>query len=463
MKVLLLSPPYLREYMRNARCDFVSLSGTQWYPILLGYCGALLEKEGCNVKLIDAPAYYLTHEETKEQIKVFSPDLMVIYTGYRSQSNDIVFADEVIKELKINSVFVGPYASISPESLLEKSKYVKKVVIGEFDYPLLDIVKGKSEKDILNLCYREEGKIIQNNVRDYLKREELDNIPFLSRFFKKHLDIYKYRTISEPYPFMDLMTGRGCKWGLCTYCLWVHTYIKGATYNTRSIDNVIEEFRYIEQELPFVRAVMIQDDTFIEERAVEFCEARLKANIKLKWSCYARGNLSFDTLKLMKKAGCLNLHVGYESSSNKVLKNIKKGLSQEQMTRFTDSAKRAGLHLHADFAIGFPGETIESARETIKWAKKLNPHTAQFQLMIPFPGTPFYDYLNSNGCLNSNGEPDYPDFSNEQIRAVAKEAYRSFYISPQYLLKSIKDPYKYIFLRFKAISRAIPAMFWKKW
>ncbi|MEQ8191334.1 MAG: radical SAM protein, partial [Candidatus Eremiobacterota bacterium] len=347
--------------------------------------------------------------------------------------------------------------------LLQKTKYINKVIQGEFEYPLVDIAKNIPEKDISNLYYKENNEIKKNNQRPYLSGKELDEIPFISEFFKKQLDIYKYRTISEPYPFMDIMTGRGCKWGLCTYCLWVHTYIKGSVYNVRSIENVIEEFKYIEKDLPHVRSVMIQDDTFTDERIMEFCEAKIKAGIKIKWSCYARANLTYESLAMMKKANCLNLHVGYESASKEVLKNIKKGLSRETMEKFTHNAKKARLHIHGDFALGFPGETVESAKETIKWAQKLNPHTAQFQLMIPFPGTPFYALLKHNGWLTEKGEPDYPDYSNEQIRCLAKQAYRSFYISPQYLYKAIRDPYYYVFLRLKAIFRAIPAMFWRRW
>ncbi|MEQ8191330.1 MAG: hypothetical protein ABRQ39_25425, partial [Candidatus Eremiobacterota bacterium] len=118
MKILLLSPPYLKEYMRNARCDFVSLSGTQWYPILLGYSGALLAKYGYDVKLVDAPSYYLDHNDTKKIVKNFSPDLLVVYSGYKSEDNDVKFADELVEELNTNAVFVGPYASIAPENLL---------------------------------------------------------------------------------------------------------------------------------------------------------------------------------------------------------------------------------------------------------------------------------------------------------------------------------------------------------
>ena len=146
---------------------------------------------------------------------------------------------------------------------------------------------------------------------------ELDAIPFVSRFFRDQIDIYRYKTPSEFYPYLDILTGRGCKWGQCTYCLWVHTFVTGTTYNLRSIENVIGEFRFIAKEMPYIRSVMIQDDTFTEQRAQEFAEAKIKTGLRLPWSCYARGNMSHEVLRLMKARGCRNLHVGYESTTRR--------------------------------------------------------------------------------------------------------------------------------------------------
>jgi radical SAM superfamily enzyme YgiQ (UPF0313 family) len=226
---------------------------------------------------------------------------------------------------------------------------------------------------------------------------------------------------------------------------------------------VIEELEFIEREMPHIRSVMIQDDTFTEDRSREFSEAKISAGIRLPWSCYARANIGLDVLRLMKLAGCRNLHVGFESADPRVLKRIKKGLSVARMTSFTKDAKKAGLRIHGDFAIGFPGETPENALKTIEWACRMNPDTAQFQLMIPFPGTPFFEEMVNKGWLNAEGQPDMPQFTNEEIRAMAKKGYRSFYLSPHYLAKCMRHPYEHFFGRLKTIVRAIPAMFWQHW
>lgn len=463
MHVTLLSPPFVPEYMRNARCDFVSLSATQWYPILLGACGAYLEGHGHAVSLVDAPAHHLDHAAVRRLLRARPTDLLVLYTGHKSETNDLAFADLLVEELGCDAVVVGPFASIDPERTLGRAAAVDKLVRGEFERAVGELAAGRDPAQIRDLVRKANGGFAWNPARPCMTGEELDRIPFVSGFLHRQVDIRRYKTPSELHPFMDVLTGRGCAWGACTYCLWVHTYVKGRTYNTRSIPNVIEELRAIEREMPAVRSVMIQDDTFTEARARAFSEARLRAGLRLPWSCYARADMGYPVLALMKRAGCRNLHVGYESADPGVLKAIRKGLTVERMTRFTEDARRAGLRIHGDFALGFPGETPEKARATIRWACSLKPHTAQFQLMIPFPGTAYHAQMQEAGWLNDAGQPDMPAFRNDEIRATAKRAYRSFYFSRHYLRQALAHPREHVLGRLKTIRRALPAMFWKTW
>lgn len=463
MRIALLSPPYKKDYMRNARCDFVSLSATQWYPLWLGYAGAWLEKRGHEVTLIDAPSRDLDHEQTERIVTDGQPDLLVVYTGQQSRANDTSFADRLTEKLGCQTVLVGPFYSAFPEKTLAMTEAVPFGIEGEFEHPLAELADGTAPAQIKNLLWRDGDRIVHNEQRPYLTTEQLDTIPFVAKFFKEHVQTRDYKTISEFYPFIDMLTGRGCAWGQCTFCLWVHCFVKGKTYNQRSIDNVIEEFAYIDRELPEVRSVMIQDDMLTDERALELAARKVKHNLTIPWSCYAKCNLSYETMRVMRRSGCRVVHVGYESADTGILKTIRKGISVPRMKEFTENAKRAGLRIHGDFVIGLPGETRETAMATIKLAKQLNPHTAQFQLANILEGTPMHRMLQENGWLNDNGEPDYPQLSNEEIRRLAKYAYRAFYLSPQYAMKCVRHPYEHFFGRLKTISVAIPAMFWQRW
>ena len=461
-KVLLLSPPFVKHYMRNARCDFVSNSSTQWYPIWLGYCGAWLEKNGYQVKLIDAPAAGLTHDQVMHSYIDFKPDMLVVYSGKLSEENDIQFTDMLLNRRRCDAVFVGPFFSIDPELLLVKSKQVSLGIIGEFEFPLCEYLDGNNVAGIPNFITRQDGEIRSNPVRPYLDQPKLDSIPFVSEFLNRHAPYIFYRTTSEPYPFIDIMTGRGCQWGKCSFCLWVHSFIKGSVYQKRTMDSVIEEIEFIERKMPWYQSIMIQDDTLTAERAREFAGRKIEKGLKISWSCYVRGNIDKETLKLMAKANCRNLHVGFESGNEAILHDIKKGISKKRMTRFAMDAKQAGLKIHGDFAIGFPGETIESIKSTINWACSIRPYTAQFQLMIPYQGTPFYDRLHKEGWM-INQTPNYPDLSWKEMEYWAKKAYIKFYVSLPFLYTAVKHPKDLIFSKTKTYINAVPSVFWRKW
>jgi radical SAM superfamily enzyme YgiQ (UPF0313 family) len=462
MKVLLLSPPYVPEYMRNARCDYVGLSTSQWYPIWLSYCGALLEKKGHQVRLIDAPAYGLDPEATSSAAEQFSPELIVVYSSTKSEKSDIEFVTALKALTGARLVFVGPFVSISPEEILRQGPEVDFAVKGEFDFPVLELAEGKNPEEIKNLFFRSDGQIKQNPLRPLLTSAELDALPFVTDFYRRHLDLKKYKVPQELFPFVDLFTGRGCCYGQCTFCLWPHSFIRGAVYNKRSIDNVLDELEFVKEHIPQAKEVFILDDTLPTDRARELSRGILSRGLEIVWSCYARGNMDYETMALMKRAGCRNLHIGYESASNEVLKNIKKGVSRERMTRFTEDAQRAGLRVHGDFVMGLNGETRESVKETIRWAKELNPHTAQFSILNIYPATPFYEYLFQHGYIE-NGEPSYPHLTNEELRRWAKRGYAEFYISWRYLKRIVQEPKAHLLGQFRPIWRMLSSIFLRRW
>jgi anaerobic magnesium-protoporphyrin IX monomethyl ester cyclase len=468
-RVVLISPPFVKDYMRNARCDFVSLSRSSWFPIWLGQAGAYLDGLGHKTWLYDAQVLGHSFQNALDATLEFKPDLVVVYTGRLSEDNDALFADR-LAERGVRTVFVGPYASIEPKKLLEKCKFTTLAIQKEFELPLRDLLEGKDPSSIENFIVKDSStlEIRENSVRPFYKTEILDTFPLTSEYFHRQLDIRKYKTPSEYYPFIDIMSGRGCAWGKCNFCLWVQTFVTGTTYNMRSIEHFLKEFDYISRFMPEVKSVMIQDDMLTNKRALEISEGLLARGNKLRWSCYAKPNskLTIETMKKMRKSGCLNLHVGFESGDDAVLEKIDKGSSVEQAKELGRLARESGLFLHADFAMGHFGDTRETMRKTIELAKEIDPHTAQFQLMIPFERTKFMSQLTEKGCLTDTSEPTYQAIggaSVEEIRSMAKKAYREFYLSPRYLGKALSDPTNYLFNRFDQFWPALQAIFWKRW
>jgi len=463
MKIYLLNPPFIKNYVRSSRCTWIPVAGSNWYPIFLAYATGLLEKKRYQVKLKDALIEQLTHQETVQDIKNFCPQIVAIYTSLDSLENDIKVAEIIKEEVNPFIVFVGPWCAMNPRKILEKSPAVNGVIRREFELPLYNLAKALNNKEGLSrvkeLTWRNDKEIVTNPDGEFLTPEQLDELPFVAGIYKKYLNIKNYRQTSLNHPFVDLFTARGCAWGKCTFCLWPNTIHKGAPYRMRSIENVLEELRFIKKELPQVKEIFFQDDMLPQARMRKLAEGIIKNKLKLKWSGYAKTNLDFETLKLAKKSGCRFLHVGYESTNQNILDNVNKGEIVSQMEKFTKDAKKAGIKIHGDFIFGLPGETRETIKTTIKWAKKINISDYQFVVPQPHPSTPFYQWLKRKNYLSQNGEPDYPHISLEELQYWRFRAYREIYLRPKYILEriidSIKDPSEFVRL-IKTAIRGLP-------
>lgn len=443
VKVLVLNPPYFRQsYNRVARWDGVSISKTIWYPIYLAYCTGLLEKYDHDVRLIDAVAERLSLEEVLVKAKHFSPDLAVV--NYSTLSTDIDLATaEGIKELCGSYiVLVGPCCTINPDEILLRSKTVDGLIRREFDYAVLELVNGVPEKHIQNLSWKQNGTIIHNPERPPVSSDQLNEFPFVTDVYNRHLKIRNYHQAPQLHPFVDLFTGRSCYWGQCTFCLWPYTLNQGAPYRTRKMDNVIEELRFVDKSLPFVREVYIQDDTLPAWRAQELSSAILDDGLEITWSCYARADatMNYKTLKLMKKAGCRTLHVGYESADPQILKKMRKGTTVKIMETFTKAANKAGLMIHADFILGLPGETVATIKQTIQWAKTLDVDSYQFIVPKPYPNTPLYEWLVKEKCLDEKGQVNYPHLSYDELCEWTRTAMKACFFRWGYVKRVLSNP-----------------------
>jgi len=420
------------------------------------------------VRLVDALVSGKSHSDVLEEIKNFRPSLIALYTSLDSMDNEFQLAKEIKEVSSAFLVFVGPWCSMDPEGILRKCPFVDGVVRREFEKPLYNLAKalekGSGLGDVQELTWREGERIVNNLDGEFLTPQELDELPFVTSIYKKHLNIKNYRQTSLKYPFVDMFTARGCTWGKCIFCLWPFTIQKGACYRMRSIENVTQELKFIKKELPQVREVFFQDDTMPAGRLRMISEAILQNNLKLVWSTYARADLDLETMQLAKKAGCRFLHVGYESANDQILKNVNKGTSKEQMLKFSESAKKAGIKIHGDFIVGLPGETAETIKETIGFAKKINISDYQFVVPQPHPATPMYKLLKERGCLNERGEPTYPGLSYQDLQGWRFRAYRQIYFGPKYLLARLVDSFREPseFLRLTKVAlRGLPKVFTK--
>jgi radical SAM superfamily enzyme YgiQ (UPF0313 family) len=267
----------------------------------------------------------------------------------------------------------------------------------------------------------------------------MDLLPFVSPIYKRDLVIEKYFGGYLKHPYVSFYTGRGCK-SHCTFCLWPQT-VGGHNYRTRSIGHVVEEVKYVMREMPQVKEIFFDDDTLTDNAPRVEALAKELGKLGVTWSCNAKANVPYATLKVMKDNGLRLLLVGYESGNQKILHNIKKGLRVDVAKQFTKDCHALGIVIHGTFILGLPGETKETIEETIRYAKEINPHTIQVSLAAPYPGTFLYKQALENGWFdgtdhlltdhgNQIAQLTYPHLSSTEIFDSVEDFYKRFYFRP---------------------------------
>ena len=365
-----------------------------WYPVWLCYPAGMLPDS----KVVDAPPHKISIEQTVAMARDF--ELLVLYTSTPGYSVDLKIAG-MMKDVnpKLRVAFVGPPVTTEPEKSLQQGKAIDFVVRREFDYQIAKYAQGTPLEELPGVSYRKNGQIVNNPEGPAI--ENLDELPWVTKTYKRDLDITRYTVPFLLHPYLSFYTTRGCP-ALCTFCLWPQTH-SGHRWRLRSTDDVANEARYALEQFPNIKEIFFDDDTFNyrKERTIELCK-KLKP-LHFTWSCTSRVTTDYETLKAMKEAGCRLLIVGYESGEQQILKNIKKGATVEMAERFTANCKKLGLVIHGDYIIGLPGETRETIRTTIEFAKRMDTETIQVSIAAPYPGTELYTYLQNNGLITIDG------------------------------------------------------------
>jgi radical SAM superfamily enzyme YgiQ (UPF0313 family) len=457
MKILVLNPPFLKKFSRPQRSPAVTKSGTLYFPIWLAYCTGVLEKEGFDVSLVDAPARGLDQKDVLHHAETFRPALIVMDTSTPSIHNDIRVVEELKKVLPTSFVvLVGTHVSALPEEALSSSTHIDAVARREYDYTVRELARllksgggrrpGDGElKQVEGLSFRSgDGLVIHNPDRPFI--EDLDELPWVSKVYKKHLNISDYFNPNALYPMVTLITSRGCPFR-CSFCVYPQA-LTGRKYRFRSIEDVLDEMEYVRREFPTAKSVFFEDDTLTanKKRCVQFADAILKRGVVMPWTANSRIDLDLETMKKIKAAGCRQLCVGFESGDQVVLDSMKKGTKISRMYDFMKDAKRAGLLIHGCFIVGFPGETVESVHKTINMAMALNPDTVQFYPVMIYPGTDAYTEYERKGWITVRDFSQWitPEglhncvvrnetLTSAELVRLCDLARRKFYLRPRYL------------------------------
>ena len=442
LKTLLLNPPSFENFDGGASSRWPSRREVWsfWYPVWLAYPAAMIPGS----RLLDASPHGVTPEETAQIAREY--EFIVLFTSTPGFRSDVKLAG-MIKEANPASkiAFVGPHASVLPEETLRASPAIDFVTDKEFDFMVADFAAGKPLEEIPGVSFRRNGQVVRTPPRPL--HQELDDLPWVTPIYKRDLDVTQYNIPFLLHPYISLYTTRGCP-ALCTFCLWPQT-MDMHPWRERSIENVIKEVQWALANFPQVKEIFFDDDTFTirKERVLALCQEFKK--LKFTWSCNTRVHADYETIKAMREAGCRLYIVGFESGDPQILKNIKKGTTIEQARLFMKNCKKAGMKVHGDFIIGLPGETPETIRRTIQFAKELDPETIQVSIAHAFPGTELYEYVTRNGFFRQDAQMlaetghqlphiEYPGLSRAKMMEAVEQFYLEYFLRPRPLWRVVK-------------------------
>ena len=463
-------------FRSNSSCSISTKSGTIYYPMWLAYGTGALLKAGYDVDLIDGVTRNWTRQDVQEYLLAQKPEMIVCASSTPSIHNDQQIAElakSILPETVI--VFVGVHVSAEPVRTLDDCSAIDAVAVGEFDYTLVELASAVAQKNsdwsgIDGIAWRQNGEVVINKRREYI--QDLDSLSMVAEIYHKYLDFKDYFYSIARWPEVTLITGRGCDHH-CIYCVYPQN-MTGHRVRYRSIENVLDEWEYVEKNFPGVKELFIEDDamTLDTDRLQKLMARKIERGIKIGFTANSRADVDLETLKWLKKGGCRLLCVGFESGNQGILNRMGKKLTLEQSYQFVKDAKKAGIMIHGCFLVGLPGETKETLEETLAFAKKLTTDTAQFFPLMVYPGTAAYRWAQKEGYLLTddfsqwltddgmhNCVVERPDLTNRELVDFCDRARREYYLRPRYIVFKLNQ----ILTHPSEAKRTLKSMkrFWK--
>ncbi|MBF0140516.1 MAG: radical SAM protein [Magnetococcales bacterium] len=453
MQILFLNPPFKECFSRASRSPAVAKGGTLYYPLWLAYAAGLAQRLGHTVRLFDAPALRVGLDGLYASLGDWQPELVVIDTSTPSIVHDVTVAATIKQRFPAAFLLlVGTHPSALPEACLELHSSIDGVAIGEYDMTVVELATALEHCEtpmlVAGLAFRMDNKVFRTAERE--KILDLDQFPFVTEIYRQHLNIHNYFFAAANYPMLQIITGRGCP-HRCFFCVYPQVF-HSHRYRVRSAKNVVDEFEFIQNNLPMVREVGIEDDCFTASpnHVRRICNELIARGIRLPWYCNARGDVKPDLLQLMKRAGCRLLIVGFESADQAVLDGMNKGLNIEGYRRFVRDVKQAGLMVHGCMMVGNPGDTRETLAASYQFAVEANFDSMQFYPLYLYPGTYAYRWAKERGYLMTTDFTQWltseglhncvlntPELSSRDMMDLCDNYLRRYHLRPRYIVMKL--------------------------
>ncbi len=435
----------------------------------LGYLAAVSRQTGHDVSILNCLKERMTYDDFARVIQERHYDVI----GFQVFSYDLNSVKRhlaLVKSCSPRTITVagGAHPSGDPEGTM---RYLTDLDFafqgeGETGFPrFLDCLacKGREFSGIPGLIYRDGGRIRMNEPC-YI--EDLDSLPMPA------WDIVLPETYPEAphgaftkrFPTAPIMITRGCPFQ-CTFC--AGKTITGPKVRKRSIDNVIEELRYLKTR--GIREFHIEDENFTAHRTLvmEFCRRLLKENLNMTWSLPSGvriDSLEEGMLKEMELSGCYSLALGIEFGTKRIMDLTKKRLSPELVRTKLQLFKNVKIKTTGFFLFGIPGETLDDMKQTASFALELPIDRAQFNNFMPLPGSALWNQLKAEGKIQNIDWDRFfvhdvayadPNVRVEDIKRLQRRVYLRFYLRPRIIwniLSEIKSFHHFKFLMKRFID-----------
>jgi len=450
MKILLINPPRWNELVGKNPAIIENNRGFN-PPLGLLYLGASIKKNlDCQLDILDTQPLKWKYSKLEEYLKNKDYDVIGISTMTFTLI-DVFKTVCAIKKcnLRAKVVLGGPHVHLFPDETINLDG-VDFLLMGESEFSFIDFLKYFNTPEfydkISGLVYKnDEGKVIKN---DFYPVDNLDEIPFPQRGL---LGISAYNSLlSKGNCATTIITSRGCSFK-CAFCDRPLSPIT-SFLRFRSAENVVEE---ISQCVDLgIKDFLFYDDTFTvnKERTIEICQQIIKRKLRIRWDIRTRIDVVNDkVLKVLKMAGCVNVHYGVEAGNDRLLQVLNKGFTIKDVKNTFKITRSAGLETLAYFMIGLPSQTDSDIVDMMDLIKTLNPSYVHFTIFSPYPGTQLYALGLEQGIIKSDVWRDFSrnpmegfqlpfweeNFDKDQLYERIVKCYKHFYLRPSYILSRL--------------------------
>ena len=411
---------------------------TFWHFIPFNLCllAAMIE-DICNVKIIDS--YQNGHSEAQflAELKEINPDIVGISVLFDQFAQAGHISAKLVKSFSSNITVImgGVYVTVNPETVMQDEN-IDYAVVGEGEYVLRELIGyflGSNNLPEKGICYRLNGNVINKGQADFI--HDLDAIPLPAYHlidYKKYSYGASRTSVDSPplYPYARIMSSRGCP-HRCVFCQ--AKIISGRKFRARSANNVLKEITWLKKTYDVQSLIFDDDDLFANrKRAFKIFQGMIDQGLSMPWKAIATAVFMLDEeiVSVMRESGCQYICIAIESGCKRVLKEIiDKPVNYDHARKMVKIARKSGIYVAANFIIGFPTETWDEIRQTIRFAEELEVDYIKLFHAIPLRHTRLWDLCIKEGAFKkgfdqteirwNSGQIETEDFSSNDLTVLS--------------------------------------------